>query len=166
MSYKKTIKLEHDEIPAKVNLVSGEIITLEDKVSKFKEGYERVNGSKTRWSRTYNKAWALLAELTNDREFKVAHRLAVRANFRDNSLCPLDDEMSCTELGEELGVNRKEVDSIIKKLFRLGVIGKWEVYEAHEVHKKYWVFNPYLSFNGNYEESGMRNLFKNTYFAQ
>jgi len=165
MGYEKTIKLEHDEVAAKINLASGEIITLEDKVKKFKQGYERVNGNTVKWSRSYNKAWALLAELTNDREFKVAHKLATRANYRDNSLCPLDDDMSCTELGEELGVNRKEVDKIINKLFRLGVIGKWEVYQAHEVHKKYWVFNPYLSFNGNCEETGMRSLFKDTYFA-
>jgi hypothetical protein len=51
---------------------------------------------------------------------------------------------------------------VVKKLFELGVFAKFDVVEVDMEYKKYWVFNPYLSFNGRVMETSMKNLFKNT----
>jgi hypothetical protein len=46
-------------------------------------------------------------------------------------------------------VGKNNINKVIEKLFKLGVIGKFEVCDSGvNIHHKYWIFNPYLHFNG------------------
>lgn len=161
--YKVNLKLKDNELPAKINAETGE-------VSKVTINANKNNGMETfdlmdKFQRTNSNAWRLLETQTNDGEFSLANKLALRARAYTNSIVPLNDETTLKALGEELSVSRNTVKKKIDKLFKLGVLGKFEVYEAHEVHKKYWIFNPYLSFNGKVVKSDIKYLFQNTTYA-
>ena len=163
--YKAEVPLNHDEALLKKNMRTGVITDLSVK---------RISNNKTLvnyvapdvFQRRYPKAWDLLETQTTDKELAVAYKLAKKAQAFTNSLQPLSPDSTITELSEELRVNRNIIGKIIDKLFKLGVIGKFEVYDRHETHHKYWVFNPFLSFNGNVIKHDLYPLFENTYYAR
>lgn len=163
--YTASVPLNHDEALLKKNIRTGVITDLSVK---------RVSNNKTLvnykthdiFQRRYPKAWDLLETQTTDKELAVAYKLANKAQAYTNSLQPLRPESTITELSEELNVNRNIVGKIVDKLFKLGVIGKFEVYDRHETHHNYWIFNPYLSFNGNVIKHDLYPLFQNTYYAK
>ena len=162
MSYYRTIKLEHHQIPAILDKETGEVKPLEK--------VERENGMVNfklmpTYQRTNVKAWQLLETQTTKLEYFVAHQMALMAKAYTNSLIPLNDETTLLELAETVKVDRNVVKKCIDKLFKLGVIGKFEVYEHNEQHMKYWVFNPYLSFNGNTIKKNVVTLFDGTTYA-
>lgn len=118
------------------------------------------------FQRTNTIAWRLLKDMLSKRELNVAFKLGLMAKAYTNSLQPLNDATTAVKIAEELEENRNTVMKDIDKLFKLGVIAKFEVYEKNEVHKKYWVFNPYLMFNGKDIQKDVPTLFDGTYFAQ
>lgn len=164
MSYKKEIELEHNEIPAKVNIETGEIKTIGSPQGQTDSTVAKFN-LMPNYQRRYPEAWALLKTQTTDAEYKVADKLALMAKAYTNSLIPLNDDTTAKALSEVLEVSVNRVNQYIKKLFRLGVIGKFEVYNHNEVYTKYWVFNPYLVFNGNVIKKDTVTLFDGTTYA-
>lgn len=164
--YKQEIELNNDEIPAKMNISTGEVTTL---ASKAKTKSNNPNAipfePKAMFARTYTAAWKLLETQTTDSEFRVAFKMALRAKAFTNSLEPLDEDVTIRELAEEFSVGVNSVSKVFKKLFDLGVYGKFEVAKQDAHFKRYWVFNPYLSFNGKSIDKGISELFKNTHYA-
>ena len=163
--YEKTYKLKHHEAPAKINLRTGDVVNLSIDHKKPVNGMIEYDLMKT-YTRMNTIAWNLLTTQTTPAELEVAVKLATMAKAYTNSLVPLNDEMTATAIAETLKLNRKTILKHVDKLFKLGVIGKWEVYEEYEVHKKYWVFNPYLSFNGKVMNEEIPTLFDKTTYAR
>lgn len=161
--YEKNLQLKHHEAPAIVNTHTGEV--------RIIEGKDPVNGKvmydlMPSFQRHNTKAWNELEKLTSDVELKVAYKLARLARPYDNSLIPLSDETTLQDLAETLGVSRNTVKKHMDRLFTLGVVGKFQVAdESFEVHK-YWIFNPYLVFNGKIIDIALAALFKGTRFAK
>jgi hypothetical protein len=165
-NYEKTIKLSHKEIAAKVNIETGDITTFETKQKhqprdKSMDYFE----SDQPYKRQFYKAWELLETQTSALEFRVAEKLGRIAAVYTNSLAPLSPESTKVELSEALGIDRSMVEKTIDKLFKLGVIGKFEVYDRLEKHHKFWLFNPYLSFNGKVIKRDVKTLFDKTFYA-
>jgi DNA-binding MarR family transcriptional regulator len=166
--YERTIKLNHNEVPARVNLETGNIEVVKDPLritnntdstlEKFDlfQVFQRVNTA----------AWELLSTQVKANELAVAMKLALRAKAYTNSLEPLNPDTSMRSIAEQLKVEKNTIAKIIDKLFKLGVIGKFEVYNDKQEHTKFWVFNPYLTFNGKHIKKDVRTLFDNTYFAK
>lgn len=118
------------------------------------------------WGRLQTRAWDLLETQTTDVEFKAAFKMARLAKAYTNSLEPLNPETTMLHLAEQLSIDRRKINSIIEKLFKLGVIGKFEVYDSNEIHHKYWIFNPYLHFNGKTIKRDVYTLFDKTFYAR
>lgn len=164
IDYTSTLTLKHHETPAIIDRRTGEIKPVNADVKppngmlKFKlmDSFQRYN----------TKAWSLLDSQTSDVEFKAATRLGIMAQAYTNSLIPLNDEITERELAEELSINRRNTKRVIQKLFKLGVIAKFEISEVDKGWTKYWVFNPYLSFNGKVIPKKVVTLFDNTYYAK
>ena len=163
MSYYRTIKLNHNQIPAILDKETGEVKPLEGKSKKngmapfdLMDSYHRMNSS----------AWELLATQTTKNEYAVAHRMAIMARQGNNSIVPLNDDSTNVELSQALSTDKETVRKYIDKLFKLGVIAKFEIYEHDAQYKKYWIFNPYLSFNGAYIHKDVSSLFANTTYAK
>ena len=72
------------------------------------------------------------------------------AKANTNSLEPLNDTSTIPELMEFLQVSKNKVNPILKKLFNLGVYGKFEFVDAEKGYTKYWLLNPYLSFSNTF----------------
>ncbi len=162
--YEKTIQLKHNEAPAKINVETGEVKRLGQARGKSNPDFQKFDLMPV-YHRLNPVAWSLLASLTTDSELKCAYKLAHIARAYTNSLVPLNDESTLLELSEALGINRNIVERHVDRLFKLGVIGKFEVYNDKEVHTKYWVFNPYLAFNGDKIRRDVVTLFDGTTFA-
>lgn len=156
--------LNHNEAVQVVNKETGEVREVNYSKSQS-NGMQKFNLMKS-YHRRNTAAWDLLETQTTNQEYMVADKLAKLARAYTSSLEPLDPSSSTSDIAEFLSVGRKYVDSNIDKLFKLGVIGKFEVYNANEQHTKYWVFNPYLSFNGNVIKAGVPTLFDETIYAK
>lgn len=164
--YVAEIALQHNEVPASVNLETGEI--------KVKKPRGRPKGTlrdkdKQVWLpnsifyKHYPKTWEWLEKQTTPIEFKCAVLLGIKAEAYTNSLKPLDDDSSYRFLSEQLGISLGLVEYTVKKLFTLGVFGRFEVYKPEKPFTKYWLFNPYLSFNGRVVDKDIAALFEGTY---
>ena len=79
-----------------------------------------------------------------------------------NSLEPLNDETTINQLASLFGISRNKVTPTLKKLFQLGVYAKFEVVKPDVPYTKYWILNPFLSFNGRTLDSDIANLFIGT----
>jgi predicted transcriptional regulator len=98
-------------------------------------------------------------------EMNVVNRMISIAKRNTNSLIPLNDGMSAKHLSEILFSDRKRIKKILERLFDLGVYGKFEI--AKEVdkgvsYKKYWILNPYISFEGKIISTDIKELFEGT----
>lgn len=165
--YEQVYKLKHNEAPAKINRETGEVIELRKPNHKRDESDDRVlfepNAS---FSKSYTKSWTYLNKVLKPHEFKSAYTLALKAKAFTNSLEPLNDSTVVTILVEELGVGKNQVKAVLQRLFDLGVYGKFEVADPNKEYTKFWILNPYLSFNGKVISQSIADLFKNTIVAK
>lgn len=165
--YVEEVKLLHNELPAKVNQETGEITIVKKKgrpKSIVPQGKEiwLPNGT---FQKHFPQSWKWLRENTTDNEFKAAYALAQLAKAYTNSLEPLNDTTIIPELVKVTGVSKNLVGIVLHKLWKLGVYAKFEVYDYTKPYTKFWILNPYLSFNGKLIDSDIASLFKNTYVA-
>jgi len=163
--YSKTVKLKDNESLAKIDLETGELIELAFKPNNIPDDKEvfEPNGI---FKKDYTNSWKFLNRELKPIEFKAAHTLALMAKAHTNSLEPLNDETTIPQLMEILDVSKNKVKPILDRLWDYGVYGRFDVKEAHIPYTKYWVFNPYLSFNGKLIHSDIARLFRNTHCAK
>jgi hypothetical protein len=162
IGYTATISLKHNEKAAKVNAETGEIKIIENRPNNIPDGKEvfEPNGI---FQKQYIVSWKFLNQYLTDKEYRVASELGLMAKANTNSLEPLNDETIVNQLIDNLGGSINNINPILKKLFNLGVYGKFDVSKADERRKKYWVFNPYLSFSGKLIKSDISELFDGTH---
>ncbi len=164
--YEQTLKLKHNELPAKINAETGELIKLRKRRTKTVENDNIVFEPNATFYKSFTKSWMYLDRVLKPHEYKAAHRLAFKAKAFTNSLEPLNDDTLVSTLVEELGVGKNQVKQVLERLFELGVYGRFEVAEYGKRFTKYWLLNPYLSFNGKVINKAIAELFKNTLVAQ
>jgi len=169
MAYKTKLELHDYEAPAKLDKQTGEFTLVESKEEKasreMKDPTMEYFHSDQPFQRHFTMAWRLLETQTTAVEYKVACKLGMMAQAYTNCISTLTPESTVREIAEVLKVDKNNVSKIIDKLFKLGVIGKFEVYNTGEVHHKYWLFNPYLSFNGKGIKKDVNSLFSGTTYA-
>lgn len=165
--YKKEFNLKDNEAPAKIDLETGEMTLLqatEKNIAKVKNINVVDFQHNELFQRTYIKSWNLLRTQTTDKEFKIATLLALKAKPFTNSLEPLNDDATSEFLASQFSVSRNGIKDIFDKLFKLGVYGKFELHDNPTNFKKYWIFNPYLSFNGNKIDKSILGLFEDSVY--
>jgi hypothetical protein len=165
--YEATLKLTHKETAGVLNKETGEFKEIKSRPA----GHMVKHDKNMTFKKIYPKSWALLKKMTTKRQYMVAFELAQMAHAFTNSLRPLNPNSSTRELEEILSVNKSLIKKDIDVLHELGVIGMFSVGELVEHKslteiKEYWIFNPYLSFNGNVILSDLARLFQNTLFAK
>lgn len=163
--YERVIKLDHNEVAAKINVETGEIKPIKENKRKLADGKIIFEPDAT-FYKAYTKSWLYLDKVLKAHEYKAAHKLALKAKAFTNSLEPLNDDTLVSTLVEELGIGKNQVKTVLYRLFELGVYGKFEVAEPGKRYTKYWLLNPYLSFNGKVIDASIAELFRNTLVAQ
>lgn len=168
MSYKKTVDLNHDQVVAKYNVRTKQI-------DQVLESRPVDNGMKTFrpdnvFQKTYISAWELLRTQTTDKEYVLANILSLKAKAFTNSLIPLTYHTPIYVVSDILGVDRRSIKERLDKLFELGVIANFEITDPvnkmESTINGFWVFNPYLSFNGNAISARVLELFNDTNYAK
>lgn len=165
MKYTAEYNLNHNEVPAKVNVETGETTTLMKRPNNIPEG-KRVFEPDALFRKDYTNSWKFLERNLKPIEFKAAFTLALKAKANTNSLEPLSDSTTIPELMEVLGISKNVVKPLLKKLWSIGVYGKFEVSEVGKPYTKYWILNPYLSFSGKLIDSDIAELFSKTHIAK
>lgn len=160
--YERTIKLNHNEVVAKVNKETGEVTAVPSRNSNIPEDREIFEPS-AYFRKDFTNSWKFLNKVLTPLEFKVAYTLALMAKATTNSLEPLNDDSTIPELMGALNISKNKVKPILEKLYRLGVYGKFSVAKIDKPYTKYWIYNPYLSFSGKIIDSSISSLFKNTH---
>lgn len=181
MSKKQVIvQVEAHEAIQVLDTVTGEV--KQPVISDNQSNLEKWQ-PKQQFYKTYPVAWKLLETQVSATELKVAMKLSLMAKPVTNTLRPLNPETTTIELANILDQNRNTIRKIVKKLFDLGVLGQYSVgevidldperkYTAKELSKMdsevrtYWLFNPYLSFNGKYIHKDVPGIFSDTYYAK
>lgn len=161
--YLKTIKLKHNEIPAKINLETGEVTGInqthgQTNLVKFDHGKQ--------FKKEYNNSWLFLLRELKPLEVSAVSYLVSFAKMNTGSLEPLNDDMTVRDLSFNLNISVNRVNQILKVLFLYGVYGKFEVYNPDKPFTKYWLINPHLAFAGTHIDSDILSLFKDTYVAK
>lgn len=160
--YNQTIKLKHNEKPAKVNIETGEVVEIATRKNNIPQGKQLFGKEEIGWSKSFNASWEFLDEVLTDLEFRVVNRLCRMAKANTNSLEPLDDETTSVELSEYFKIDRRKSKKLFKKLYELGVYGRFSVKKEDIPYTNYWVLNPYLTFQGSTIQSDIASLFKGT----
>ena len=163
--YTIELQLSHDEAAAKVNKDTGEITIIGKKLVNNIPHDREVFEPNALFKKSYTISWRYLHNNLSAIEFKAAYSLAMMAKANTNSLEPLSDETTYQELSKILGVGKNVVDRVLKKLFDYGVYARFEVADKRKPYTKFWLLNPYLSFDGKLIRSDIAELFKGTKIA-
>ena len=159
--YRITLGLCNNELPAKVDRETGEV-TIATKLPNNIPLDSEIFEKDAIFQKSYSNSWRYLEATLSNLEYCVANRLALMAKANTNSLEPLNDETTIDTLVSVLKIGKNKVNTVLKKLFELGVYGKFEVVKVGVPYTKYWVFNPYLVFSGKIIKSDIARLFEGT----
>ena len=160
--YTTHLRLNHNEVPAKIDVETGEVITVNKRPNNLPEGKQPFGIEEKGWRKSYDHSWDYLEEVLTDLELRVVLRLARMAKLNTNSLEPLSDETTQVEISTIFNIDHRKSKLLFKKLHDLGVYGKFDVVKPGIPYTKYWILNPYLSFGGRLIHSDIANLFKGT----
>lgn len=163
--YEKTVKLQDNERVLILEGDTGVIRELKNAIKKVDNGKELFNKS-VPFHKRFHDVEPFLLDRLNAIEYKTVGFMANMAQFGTNSLAPLDDDASTATLSDYFKVDRRVVLKVLKKLYDLGVYGKFSVSEVDAPFKKYWILNPYISYRCKVIDSDIKNLFKNTEIAK
>ncbi len=160
--YTQTIKLKDNELPAKVNVETGEVKEITHKKNNLPEGKEIFGKNEIGWRKSFDHSWDFLETVLTDMELRICLKLARMAKLNTNSLEPLSDETTQIEISKLFNMDRRRCDIVFKKLHNLGIYAKFDIVREDISYTKYWILNPYLSFGGKLINSDIANLFKGT----
>lgn len=161
--YEQTIKLNHNEVAAKINVETGEVTQvntnrLNINLIKFEPN--------ALFKKKYNNSWQFLMREFTPLEVSATSYLVQLSQMNTGSLEPLNDSSTVRELSQLLNVSVNKVTNVLKKLFLYGVYGKFEVFNPDKPFTKFWIINPYLIFAGSDIDPEIIGLFKGTYIAK
>jgi hypothetical protein len=163
--YEQTIKLQHNEIAAKVNLETGELQEVKKRPNNIPQGKEKFNYDQA-FIKSYEKSWEFLVNNLKKHELMVAVLMSTMTEYSTNSLAPLDDTAQMNHLSEKFGIGINQVKSTFKRLMDVGVYASFRYGHYKRGIVTEWVFNPFISFKGKLVDSDLKNLFLNTPVAQ
>ena len=161
--YTLRVGLNHNEKAIIVNTDTGEMKDVKHQPNNIPSNMEIWKPGL--FKKSYTKSWQYLSNNLSAIEFKAAYSLALLAKANTNSLEPVGDETAYHELSVIMDVSKNVVDRVLKKLFYYGVFGKFEVIDPSKSYTKFWILNPYLSFDGQIIKSDIAQLFNGTRIA-
>jgi len=156
--YETTLKLMHEEIPAKINKSTGEVTEVNryvNNVPKTKSIFRQNDFSKVN-----NKAIKFLFDNCSKVEIAIVMQLVGLADYNSNSLKPLSDEVTVRDLADFFNISTKSVKSIFKHLYELGIYAQFKV--CKDDMKEFWILSPYMSFKGKLIDDALVANFKGT----
>jgi len=162
--YEYNSKLKHHQAPAYLDTETGEFVEITTNRTLVDKDYELFK-SKEKFHRTFTKSWILLEQMCSTEEIGIAHKLAIRSSYKDGVIEVINGEISYRALSTELGVDRRKLKPVIEKFINIGVFAYVKIANGDNTTSEKYLFNPYLSFNGNLIDKNLKSLFKSSIFA-
>lgn len=160
--YERTIKLNHNEVAAKVNMETGEVTEIKQRPNNIP--YNKESWNPGPFSKRYNAAWDYLLENLSDKELTIVTRMVLMARPNSNSLEPFNDLSTVEELASKFHIHRNSVRQMFNNLLKHGVYAEFK-FGAKNGIKHYWVLNPYIDFKGKTIDKALIDLFRETVIA-
>lgn len=157
--YKVEVGLKHNELPARVNIETGEFEAVTMRSSNIPD--ERIKWSNGNFKQPskFGLQWAY--DNLSDTQLRMFLKM-VEMSGKDNTLKPLNDDISITNLMNIFKLSKNTIKNNIDILFKKGVYGRFEVSTIHNELETYWILNPFLSVSQGTVLKEVFNLFKNT----
>lgn len=152
--YERTIKLQDDSRLVEVTR-DGEYKELKQRPNNLPSGKLKTNYEE--FGIINIKALTELIKLIDNEHIGVIAHMIQLADYRDNSLSPLCDNLSLRLKGEALSINKDRVNKICDKLFSIGVFGKWD-----SDGNKCWVLNPNVCAKTKFLNDSLYGLFRDS----
>jgi len=162
MSYSKEVKLQDNEIPAKINVETGEVVPVKGRVSNIPIGKEIHKYDS--FSKVNQKALNFLTKILTNEELGIVLKMIQKADYETNIMKPLNDETSYRTLAKEFGVNKDKIKLCLNKIFSLGTYMQTHV--ANGEDEFYWTLNPYLAWKGKFIPNDIKVYFNKTDIAK
>jgi hypothetical protein len=157
--YTKSISMQDNEIPAVVNQDTGEVKVLGVKPNNIPVDKELFGKEQTEWKKSFTPSWKFLDEVLTDLEIRVVMKMCIMAEMNTNSLKPLNDSTTQLTIATMFNIDRRKAKIMFEKFYKLGIYGRFDVYDESQPFTKYWILNPYLSFGGKIIASPIVELF-------
>lgn len=155
----KQIKLQDNEIAAKIDQTTGEVIMIKDYSNNIPSGKSIWKNGFYRQPSVYGLEW--MDKELSDIQIRIVNNL-IRKMGKDNTLEPLSDDSSIEEVASFLNVSKDTIKRHIKIIYDKGVYGKFEVSKTNKGYSKHWILNPYISTSSKLVNDTITNLFKGT----
>jgi len=160
--YTAQIKLRHNEVPAKIDLETGEIMEINKKPNNIPDGkskldYDRFHIKNDRLSNLVKNG------IISHEENSIISLMCSMAEMGTNALKPITDDTSLLLLGDHFSINRHRVGKVIDRLRILGVFLQIRYYsDSQQKELTYWVLNPNISWKGRLKDDSMFMHFSDT----
>ena len=161
--YKKEIVLHHNEIASKINVNTGEVIPLMNRPNNIPEGRSKLDYK--RFGMLNLDLSIKLEKYFSNLEIAVIYKLINRVDFNNNSLNPLNDDVSIRMLADEFNISINSVPKVFSRLKEMGVYAQLDISEDSE-DRKYWILNPYLFWRGKLKDDSLFITFSKTDVAK
>lgn len=164
---KVKIVLKENEMPAKVDTGTGEIIVLDNvKTEKIKENPIIKFSYGAAFNKVYFGAIECLLKRLSAIELKIVLVMANNTEFGSNSLNPLNDKVSNRQLAEYFDISRNLVGKSMLKILDLGIYANLKYYHNKRGKVQEWIFNPFIAFNGKFISESVKNYFETVKITQ
>jgi len=156
--YEQTIKLRHDERPAKVNERTGEVRVIRRAINNLPKGKTILK--QENFAKVNVKTIPYLIEECSKVELAIILQMVGKAEFNTNSLKPLSNDTTVRDLSEEFNISKNDVKRTFEHLYNLGVYASLKICKGDS--KEVWILNPYISFKGKLADDALVANFRDT----
>ena len=123
-------------------------------------------GDGVSFHKSFKNSWAFLRRELTALEINAVISMVVLSSANNCSLEPLNDSTTIGEIANHLHISISKTKSVLKTLYEYGVYGKFEISIPDKPYTKYWILNPFLSFNGTVIDTIIFKLFKETHVGK
>ena len=170
MKYKAIIEYDYNQTPLLKNEDTGKLtqaITMSKEYAKrnIPDG-KVVHAPGAQYNKSYSNVRLFLDRELTTRELGILSRIKTLViNKKFNNLKPLSDKTTVLELAKFFKVGKNTITPIITKFKFLGIIGVIEIVQTTDIGK-YWILNPYITYNGKLIDEVLAVTFKGTHIYQ
>lgn len=152
------IKLADNEIPAKLNIETGEVQPINKRPNNIPEGKSRLDYED--FGIINLKMLPILRKYLTHTEISIVVTMILKADYNSNSLAPLNNETSIRDLSEIFNISPTIVKKTFAKLFNLGVYAQLRI--ATDTGNEFWILNPYIYWKGKLKDDSIFKHFAGT----
>ena len=160
--YSTTIKLNHNEIPALINVETGEIKEVKRRKNNLPKGKSKLDYEE--YVVVNSKMQKILFDKLSKTEMYITSRLINMIEFGTNSLKPYNNKTNIKILSNDFNIGINQVNKIFNSLIKKGVILPLEMFRDN--FKEYWFLNPNIAWKGKLKDDELSKLFNETIISK